>query len=226
MFLLFRHSHFFFHILFGPPFFDNHGEALRPHILTFSTRICWLFSASSCTPQYGGSSRQTEHRQSHKRSYKDKEAICQASWRWKWNSFWEKTDASIPKRPRIDLHHPLWEEATWWCFICLVLLRRAGSKMHKVNGAICGKSPGFEVNFMPSSQGRELRKEKARLALIWSGISWCGSRGSAHPRMAKAGSSWRSNGKSRRKRVLNRAVMVSEEKQTAPVHSHIYFYAE
>ena len=34
-----------------------------------------------------------------------------------------------------------------------------------------------------------------------------------HPRMAKAGSSWRSNGKSRRKRVLKRAVMVSEEKE-------------
>lgn len=31
--------------------------------------------------------------------------------------------------------------------------------------------------------------------------------------MAKAGNSWRSNGKSRRKRVLKRAVMVSEEKQ-------------
>lgn len=32
-----------------------------------------------------------------------------------------------------------------------------------------------------------------------------------HPMTAKAGSSWRSKGKSRRKRVLKRAVMVSEE---------------
>lgn len=32
-----------------------------------------------------------------------------------------------------------------------------------------------------------------------------------HPMTAKAGSSWRSKGKSRRKRVLKRAVMVSGE---------------
>lgn len=34
-----------------------------------------------------------------------------------------------------------------------------------------------------------------------------------HPRMANAGSSWRSKGKSRRKRVLKRAVMVSGKKK-------------
>jgi len=35
----------------------------------------------------------------------------------------------------------------------------------------------------------------------------------AYPMTAKAGSSWRSNGKSNRKRVLKRAVMVSVEKE-------------
>lgn len=39
-----------------------------------------------------------------------------------------------------------------------------------------------------------------------------------HPRMANAGSSWRSNGQSRRKRVLKRAVMVSAKKKKKNVH--------
>lgn len=44
-----------------------------------------------------------------------------------------------------------------------------------------------------------------------------------HPRMAKAGSSWRSNGKSRRKRVLKRAVIVSEEKEEKKELFSIWF---
>lgn len=44
-----------------------------------------------------------------------------------------------------------------------------------------------------------------------------------HPRMANAGSSWRSNGKSRRKRVLKRAVMVSEEWKERRLHCQIIF---
>lgn len=42
--------------------------------------------------------------------------------------------------------------------------------MHKVNEATSCKSSGFEVNFMPSSQGRSLRKKKAHL--FWDQLMW------------------------------------------------------
>lgn len=85
----------------------------------------------------------------------------------------------------------------------------------------------IKVNFMPTSlttnqptdssirgQSGQMRAQIfwADQAANWSGISLMWSK-PTYPRMANAGSSWRSNGKSRRKRVLKRAVMVSEEKK-------------
>lgn len=39
---------------------------------------------------------------------KDKEAICQVSWRWNWNASWEKTEPASLKDTGVDLHDPLW----------------------------------------------------------------------------------------------------------------------
>lgn len=51
-----------------------------------------------------------------------------------------------------------------------------------------------------------------RNILLPKSLCWVGSQPiRTHPMTAKAGSSWRSKGKSRRKRVLKRAVIVSEE---------------
>lgn len=68
----------------------------------------------------------------------------------------------------------------------------------------------IQINLPSLSRNGTETPEKETLRSLKCGVS---PEKYAHPRMANAGSSWRSNGKSRRKRVLKRAVMVSEERE-------------
>lgn len=164
----------FWHIILGAPFFDNHGGAMRHHILTFSARICWLFSVSSCTPRSDGSSRQTEHHQNHKQFYRQRQrSHLSGLLKPKLKCILGKNQASIPERHwNWSSQSPLIRNQLMMFYLSCSVTRRCSKCMNWMKLFIANHQGLKLISCLVHRKRTAERENSSGTDLVWDQLVW------------------------------------------------------